>query len=412
MACLCTVAAPSVHHGYAQTSSGPATDFPTEEKSHARQDVEALCTLVREHYVYFAPREDVWEATCEAARAAALTEAAATPAGHLELLEHMLDQLWDNHASLNINASTSPRLVPSGSDYWLDFKGGDAVVTAVRPGSGAAKAGLEVGDRVVAMNGMPVLSAASDRIRYGRTAVSEARLNWALNAQAAGYRGQMRGITVERGGTELNLILDEPMPEQPEEPVTFKRLDGNIGYIRIEDSLGDEAAVAAFDAALEALYGASGWIIDLRNTPSGGNTGVAEPMLGRFIRGVKPYQKAGPRWEGEAVRHVASRGPWRVRGRVAVLAGRWTGSMGEGLAIGFDGLRRARVFGSPMAALAGGVESFQLPASGWSVRLPSYNLYHMKGMERHVWHPPYPVIADNGDGPDLALQAARDWLSR
>ncbi|HIG23342.1 MAG TPA: hypothetical protein EYQ28_12805 [Henriciella sp.] len=411
MACLCTVAAPSVHHGYAQTSSVPAKDFPTEENSDALKDVEALCALVREHYVYFAPREDVWNTTCEAAQEAAVTEAAVTPAGHLELLEHMLDQLWDNHVSLNINSSTSPRLVPSGSDYWIDFKGGNAVVTAVRPGSGAADAGLQVGDQVVAMNGIPVLSAASDRIRHGRNAVSEARLNWALNAQAAGYRGQMRGVTVERDGTELNLILDEPMPDQPKEPVRYKRLKGNIGYIRIEDSLGDEATVAAFDAALGALNGASGWIIDLRNTPSGGNTGVAEPMLGRFIRGVKPYQKAGPRWEGEAVRHVASRGPWRVKGRVAVLAGRWTGSMGEGLAIGFDGLRRARVFGSPMAALAGGVKSFELPASGWSVRLPSYNLYHIKGMERHVWHPPHAVIADNGDGPDLALEAARDWLS-
>ena len=70
MACLCTVAAPSVHHGYAQASHGPAADFPTEETSDTRQDVEALCALVREHYVYFAPRESVWEATCEAAKEA------------------------------------------------------------------------------------------------------------------------------------------------------------------------------------------------------------------------------------------------------------------------------------------------------------------------------------------------------
>jgi len=412
MASLCTVAAPSVHHGFAQSSAGQTQDFPTAERSDAERDVDALCALVREHYVYFAPREDVWDATCESAKVTARTDAAATPAGHLKLLESMLDQLWDNHVSLDVNSPTSPRLVPSGSDYWIEFKAGNAVVTAVRPGSGAADAGLAVGDRIVAMNGIPVLSAASDRLRHGRNAVSEARLNWALNAQAAGYRGQLRGVTVERGGTELNLLLNEPMPEPSGELVTYQRLEGNIGYIRIEDSLGDDAAVAAFDAALEELKGASGWVIDLRNTPGGGNTGVAEPMLGRFIRGVKPYQKAGPRWEGEGVRHVASRGPWRVRGRVAVLAGRWTGSMGEGLAIGFDGLRRARVFGSPMAALAGGVEGFKLPASGWSVRLPSYNLYHIRGMERHAWHPPYAVVADNGAGPDLALQAAKDWLKR
>lgn len=412
MACLCTAGAPSMHRANAGPDAGNTQHSATGESVGALQDVEALCDLVRDHYVYLAPREPVWDATCESAQEAALEEAAAEPAGHLALLETMLDQLWDNHVSLDTNSATSPRLVPSGSDYWLDFKDGKALVTAVRPGSGAAEAGLKVGDRVLALNGVPVLSAALDRIRHGRGEVSRARLVWALNAQAAGYRGQIRGVTVESAGTEKELILTDPAPLQAGELVSYKRLPGNIGYLRIEDSLGDEATVAAFDAALEKLKGARGWIIDLRNTPSGGNTDVAEPILGRFIRGVRPYQKAGPRWEGEAVRRVASRGPWRVRGRVAVLAGRWTGSMGEGLAVGFDGLRRARIFGSPMAGLAGGVESFELPASGWSVHLPSYNLYHIKGMERHTWRPPHAVIADNGDGPDLALKAARDWLAR
>lgn len=412
LACLCTVATPPIHRANAHSAVGNSETTLPENSTDALRDVEALCEAVREHYVYFAPREAVWDATCESAKEAALKPEAETPAGHLSLLETMLNQLWDNHVSLNINSSSSPRLVPSGSDYWIDFKGGKAIVTAIRPGSGAAVSGLEVGDEVVALNGVPILSAALDRISYGRNAVSEARLNWALNAQAAGYRGQLRGVTVERGGTETDLVLEDPVPDTPEAPVTHERLTGNIGYIRIEDSLGDEAAVEAFDAALEELKGVDGWIIDLRNTPSGGNTGVAEPMLGRFIRGVRPYQKAGPRWDGEAVRRVASRGPWRVKKPVAVLAGRWTGSMGEGMAIGFDGLRRARVFGSPMAALAGGIEGYELPASGWSVRLPSYNLYHIKGMERHVWRPPYEVTADNGAGPDLALQAALDWLAR
>jgi carboxyl-terminal processing protease len=284
------------------------------------------------------------------------------------------------------------------------------VVTAVRPGTGAARAGLDVGDTVSAINGAPILSAAIARIRHGRKMVSEARLIWAMNAQAAGMRGQSRTVTVSRAGRSFELDLMAPDPSPPHGPVTWRRLEGNIGYIRFEDSLGDKAAIAAFDGALRDLRGVKGWIVDLRNTPGGGNTGVAEPVLGRFIRGVKAYQKAGPRWTGQARRFVASRGPWRVRKRVAVLAGRWTGSMGEGLAIGFDGLRRARVFGSPMAGLAGGIESFELPGSGWSVRIPTYDLFHIKGMQRHHWRPPYEVTADNGDGRDLALEAALDWL--
>lgn len=376
------------------------------------RDVEALCETVRDRYVYLEPRRQVWEATCAAASAEALEAASQTPRGHITLLETMLDQLWDNHISLDTNAPTSPRLVPSGSDYWLDFAGGEARVQAVRPGSGAASAGLAIGDGIIAMNGVPVLSAAMDRVRHGRETVSEARLIWALNAQAAGYRDEPRTVTIERAGAEITLDLGEPEPERLALPVSWRRLEGDIGYIRIEDTLGDEIAVAAFDMALTELKDAKGWIVDLRNTPGGGNTGVAEPILGRFIRGVKPYQKAGKRWQGEAVRRVASRGPWRVRGRVAVLVGRWTGSMGEGMAVGFDGMKRGRVYGSPMASLAGGIEGFRLPASGWSVRLPTYNLYHVNGTERHLWTPAHEVAADNGDGPDLALDAALDWLRR
>lgn len=412
LACLCTAAVPFLTSANAQTSMGNDVEYETGFSTEALEDALALCDIVREHYVYLESREAIWDATCKEANKLAVEPDAETAGGHLALLESMLDELFDNHVSLNTNSSVSPRLVPSGSDYWLGFSDGQAVVGAVRPGSGAAAAGLKVGDKVTGLNGAPVLSEAMGRIRHGREAVSADRLVWALNAQAAGYRGAPRSVTVERDGVETLLELGDPEPTRPALPVTWRRLDGNLGYIRIEDSLGDETAVAAFDKALSDLRGVKGWVIDLRNTPSGGNTGVAEPILGRFVRSVKPYQKAGPRWDGEAVRYVASRGPWRVKKPVVVLVGRWTGSMGEGMAVGFDGLKRADVFGSPMAALAGGVEGFELPASGWSVRLPTYNLYHMDGTERHDWHPPHSVVADNGDGPDLALKAAADWLTR
>ena len=382
------------------------------QETPALQDVDALCSLVTEHYVYYDARKSVWEETCRRSRLRATQKHAQTATGHLALLEQMLDQLWDNHISLNPNSAVSPRLVPSGSDYWIEFDDGKAIVTAVRRGSGAAIAGLQIGDEIISMNSVPVLAAATGRMRYGRNSVSADRLNWALNAQAAGYRGAPRNVSVRRGDETLDLDLGEPEPTQPESLVSSTFLSGNTGDIRIEDSLGDSDTIAAFEAALEELREADGWIIDLRNTPGGGNTSVAEPIMGRFIRGVKKYQVAGPRWDGEHIRRVASRGPWRARGRVAVLVGRWTGSMGEGMAIGFDGLKRGRVYGSEMARLAGGVESFPLPGSGYSVRFPTYNLMHVDGTERHDWRPPYDVIADNGNGPDLALQAALDWVKR
>lgn len=414
---ICTLIAPSPHHertGFALAAAAEIPGPSVAKTAPVRQDVDTICELVRTRYAYIASRKRVWDAACGKARDEAASRLAQTTAGHLALLERLLDQLYDNHVSLNTNSAFSPRLVPSGSDYHLDYVSGVPVVTAVRPGSGAAAAGLAVGDAVLAMNETPALSAAMQRIEAGRNLVTQARLVWALNAQAAGYRGAERRVTVKRGEDRFELDLGDPHGETgAENPVTWRRLSGNIGYIRFEDSLGSrQETIDAFDAALEALKGSDGWIVDLRNTPGGGNTDTAEPILGRFIRGVRPYQHAGPRWRGESVRYVASRGPWRVRGRVAVLAGRWTGSMGEGMAVGFDGLRRARVFGSPMAGLAGGIEGFELPGSGWRVRFPTYNLLHVRGTNRHDWRPPKAVTADNGNGPDLALEAAHAWVDR
>ncbi|WP_158085528.1 S41 family peptidase [Henriciella aquimarina] len=413
LALFCTlITAPSLLHP-------PGPGFPVRyahadtaaEPSLIQQDVEAACDLVESHYAYYETRAVIWPAACDMARAEAKAVRDEAQPDHLAILERLLDQLYDDHVSLGSNTASSPRLVPSGSDYHLTFVSGVAVVTAVRRGSGAARAGLAVGDIVTALNGEPVLVAATRRIRAAPNLVSRTRLDWAVNAQAAGYRDTRRHLTIRRGQERIALALDAPAPPKAPSPVTAHRMDDNLGYIRFEDSLGEAETVKAFDAALERLRGVDGWIIDLRNTPGGGNTDVAEPVLARFIRGVKAYQRIGPRWEGEKVRRVASRGPWRIRKPVAVLAGRWTGSMGEGMAVGFDGLKRARVFGAPMAGLAGGVEGYDLP-SGLTLRLPAYNLLHLDGTDRDDWRPPYAVLADNGDGPDLALEAAKDWLER
>ncbi len=387
-----------------------AQDTSSDQTAAILQDVNAVCHLVATRYAYYETRRDAWEEACLQARAEAESPLVLGQAGHLALLERLIDQLWDNHVSLNTNSAVSPRLVPSGSDLWIEWQNGEAVIGAVRPDSGAALAGLQVGDVVLAINGDPVPGAAMTRIQAGRTQVPDARLEWALNAEAAGYRGAPRQFTIRRQDGVQAFAVEQPEPAPANRLVTARRLPGNIGYIRFEDSLDDDLTVEAFDAALEALRGADGWIIDLRNTPGGGNTDVAEPILGRFISGVKPYQKSGPRWQGEPVRYAASRGPWRVRGKLAVLAGRWTGSMGEGMAVGFDGLRRGRVFGSPMAGLAGGVCGFELPGSGISLRIPTYNLMHISGIDRHHWRPAEAVVADNGNGHDIALEAAMNWL--
>jgi len=62
--------------------------------------------------------------------------------------------------------------------------------------------------------------------------------------------------------------------------------------------------------------------------------------------------------------------------------------MGEGMAIGLDGMQRGIVVGTRMAGLAGSVEDFVLPCSGIAVALPTEQLLHVNGTPRERWVPP------------------------
>jgi carboxyl-terminal processing protease len=178
--------------------------------------------------------------------------------------------------------------------------------------------------------------------------------------------------------------------------------------------------VSAFDQALLALRDAPGLLIDLRNTPSGGNTGVARGILGRFVDREMPYQKhVLPSEELETgVRRswlelVSPRGTFVFRHPVAVLVGPWTGSMGEGLAIGFDGTGRGTVVGTPMAGLLGATVHVTLPSTGIGLNLPAERLYHVNGTPREAFRPQVLVdVTRAGPDEDPVLEAALRVLAQ
>jgi carboxyl-terminal processing protease len=86
------------------------------------------------------------------------------------------------------------------------------------------------------------------------------------------------------------------------------------------------------------------------------------------------------------------------RGRVFVLAGRWTGSMGEGMVIGFDAIGH-RTVGSSMAHLLGALFHETLAASGARVELGQERLLHVNGTPREAFRPP--IVVDPAEArPD------------
>ena len=367
-------------------------------------DVKTICEVVPQKYAYYESRAPHWPETCE--RAEKEASSLDGTKGSLAILERMIDDLYDPHISLNTHNQYSPRLVPTGSDMWVERIEGNYIVSAVRRSSGAANAGIRVGDKLVSFNELTPSALALTRIHSGENNVTEERMTWAINAAIAGKRVALRNIKVLRGDNILSFTMDSPEVPQLNEPILYKNLSENLGYIRFNNSLGNSNSVLAFNTALNALRQTDGLIIDLRETPSGGNTGVAEPILGRFIEKITAYQRTVLLNGSAKDRKIKPSGSWTYDKPVIVLVGRWTGSMGEGMAVGFDGMQRGKVMGSQMAGLAGGTEPIKLKETGVSFNFPTYDLHHLNGTPRHDWTPSELITADNGNDADILMRSA------
>ncbi|PJJ53268.1 S41 family peptidase [Hymenobacter chitinivorans] len=359
-----------------------------------QQDFDFFWTTVHDNYCYFDKKQTDWARvrTVYGAQLPGVT----SRSQFVRLLENALAELYDNHAGLSTNLPDSRRLLPSGTDAWARFEQGKAVIVAVRAGFGAERVGLRPGMELVAVNGVPIEQAL--RPLLGRTlkTIDAAAREVALNQALAGTHDQARQLTVRAGGKKRMLYPDQPTAqlENIRYPALLEsRQIGTVGYIRIHNSLGNNALVAAFDSALTRLGSTTGLVLDLRETPGGGNTVVARALMGRLLTQEQPYQRhEQPAEEREfGVRRswlelVAPR-PQPYTRPVVVLVGPWTSSMGEGITVGLESMRRATIIGTEMARLNGSIESYRLPNSRFGFNIPTERLYRVDGLPRENFVP-------------------------
>ncbi|HET7905042.1 MAG TPA: S41 family peptidase [Candidatus Eisenbacteria bacterium] len=254
--------------------------------------------------------------------------------------------------------------------------------------------------RVVTVAGAPVEEAVAALLPRSLRAPDPAARDWALRVALAGTHDAPVRVTAAAGpgaGSGAKAFEFVPGVTDPGRQIDFEMLAGGVALVRIHNSLGDTGTIAAFDSALDAARSAKGLILDLRDTPSGGTSTVARGILGRLVREERPYQRHElPSEERDFgvkrswVEYVSPRGPFAFEAPVVALVGPWTGSMGEGIAIGLDGMKRAAVLGAPMAGLLGALYQESLPNTGFVVRVPAERLYHVDGRPRERFVPRSP----------------------
>ncbi|WP_452220248.1 S41 family peptidase [Lacinutrix salivirga] len=218
--------------------------------------------------------------------------------------------------------------------------------------------------------------------------------NWIANKVIAGKYSEHRILKLKlKNGDTITFDVDGLKIINEQKLLTQQTIN-DIGIIRINNSLGNNQLIDEFDKALNSLSTTRGLIIDLRNTNNGGNTYVAKGIMSRFIDKELPYQKHlyvetydnQPKITRSWLELVSPRGKQYTK-PVIILVGRWTGSMGEGLAVGFDGMKRAKIVGTEMKRLAGSDYNYKFKNQNFGYKLVYQKLYHINGTPREKFVP-------------------------
>lgn len=359
-----------------------------------RTDALSVETLINDNYAYLERLPNGHFQLTERLRAEA--GAVNDQRSLLAFLERTIMLLADHHAITGKSFQNSWAVVPSYADLWVECKTNACVITAVKDDSPAAKAGIDASAQLVAIGDLPITKAiAGFWADLGVEEFSDDQASYAARILAAGRRDRPRSITTEssRGKRQTYKLASLYTLDRTAPPITVSRKAG-VFNLRINNSLGDDATILAFDQAMAQAKLDDRILIDLTDTPSGGSTTIARAIMGWFVQSPHFYQMhrapAEERRTGIArqwVEQVLPRGNGKFHpGPITVRVGRWTGSMGEGLAIGLNAVG-AKVEGDQMSGLLGSIEDVGLANSGLIFKLPTERLMTVDGKPREDFRP-------------------------
>jgi C-terminal processing protease CtpA/Prc len=356
------------------------------------KDFSEFWTEVKDNYAYLEIQGIDWDKVKEIYKP--IADTIQNRDEFIRFLESIINELHNGHISLNTNLYTSNKIIPSGSDIFVQRRDSTYIITDIRKNYPSELCGLKPGLQVIKFNGEKIDSLLGNFLPKYTKIYNDDMFEYAVNMMFAGTHDKKRVITTLEHGFEKNYFPDEfKIPHHSSNLLEFIIIKSNIGYIKINNSLFDDELIPAFDAAIDSLYNTTTLIIDLTETPSGGNSAVARAIMGRFIEKEMPYQK-----------HEAFETKYKIRRswieyvsprksiynkEVIIMVGHWTGSMGEGIAIGFDAIGKTKIVGTKMAGLLGAIDGFKLSQTNIGFQIPTERMYHVNGTPREDYRPKF-----------------------
>lgn len=359
------------------------------DKNKVREDFSQIIQNIKSSYAYL--DDKTLDMNCIEERYLAKIDLINNQADVILFFEYLLNEFYDSHISLGTNIRESYRL---SAPIYIELINDKALIKNVWQTQIDNLDEDILGAEVLKFNEVDFSKSIDDfpSICNDKT-LPEVR-SWIANKIIAGKYSEPRLLSLKlKDGEIIQFDLDKLNFKKENGLLTY-RIDNGIGVIRINNSLVNNQLISEFDKALDSLVDTKGLIIDLRNTNNGGNTYVARGIMGRFINEELPYQKHlfiesydnQPKVVRSWFELVSPRGN-QYKNPVIILVGRWTGSMGEGIAIGFDAMKRAEIVGTEMKRLAGSVFDFRFANQDFGYKLTLQKLYHIDGTPRELYVP-------------------------
>ena len=304
-----------------------------------------------------------------------------------------IEELDDPYALLLLPGEEAPppEDVPLGPGLYLDRRDGLAVIVAVVPGSPADAAGVQAGDRLLAVDSVAVDAAHLDRLvplLGGRTGTA-----LTLRLRRVGVRGQL-AVNVVRGPVPGVRALESTL------------LGGGVARIRVAHFVAGTAD--SVRRVLEALrnQGARALILDLRSTV-GGELDQAVALADLFLdRGTTIAVSRG-RASTPSASYRDSAASAFAPMPLAVLIDAGTAGAAEVVAGALQDHDRAAVLGASSFGRGVTQSTFQLGA-GASLSLTTSLWVTPNG--RQIQRPPRPATGDTLPRPRVKSDGGRVLL--
>ena len=380
-------------------------------QSPFKKDFEQFWSIIDNSYAYWHKKQTDWQKVKQLFSPKA--DSIKNRTEFIQLLEEVIVELYDGHLSLNTNLTSSYQLIPTGTDFWVNFQQGKYKVVDVRNGFLAKSKGIKVGMEIVSIDSIPIDQAVKSVLPKSISKPSQEVYNFCANLVLASTREAKRVIVVKQGAKQMTLALGPPKREnQSFNLLSTKVISEKTAYIKIHNSLGNNNLIPMFDAAVDSFANVKTIILDLRDTPSGGNTTVARAIMGKFIskemfyqKHVAPYEEKFYDVKRSWMEYVSPKGKIFNK-KVVVLVGRWTGSVGEAIALGFSKIKKAKVVGTKMAGLLGAIYCYSLDETQIGFCFPAEQLFHVDGTPREDFIPKYLTNTDQ-ETFELGLKMAK-----